>query len=238
VIAILSAMHEELHALAAGLERDMTTVVGGREFHRGRLHGHEVLLVLSGIGKVAASITATLACQHFGARRIVFTGVAGGLADGVAIGDVVIGRELLQHDLDASPIFPRFEVPLTGRSRFGADATLSDAVAAAARRCIAVRAGAAAQARLHEGLVVSGDRFVSTQAESRALRGLLPDALAVEMEGAAVAQVCEAFGVPFAVLRTISDRADDAAAHDFGRFVADVAAVYTREIVGDWLAHC
>lgn len=223
-------MHEELHALAALLERDTTTCVGARHFHRGRLHGHDVLLVLSGIGKVAASITATLACQHFEARSIVFTGVAGGLADGVAIGDVVIGRTLLQHDLDASPIFPRFEVPLTGRSRFAVDTVLADSVAAAARRHT--------PARVHEGLIVSGDRFVSTAAESAALRTLLPEALAVEMEGAAVAQVCDAFGVPFAVLRTISDRADDQAHVDFATFVAEVASVTTREIVGDWLAHC
>ena len=223
-------MHEELHALAALLDRDATTTVGARHFHRGRLHGHEVLLVLSGIGKVAASITATLVCQHFGARSIVFTGVAGGLADGVAIGDVAIGRELLQHDLDASPIFPRFEVPLTGRSRFAADAALADSVAAAARRQVA--------ARVHEGLIVSGDRFVSTAAEGAALRTLLPDALAVEMEGAAVAQACHAFGVPFVVLRTISDRADDDAAIDFASFVAEVASVATRDIVSDWLAHC
>jgi adenosylhomocysteine nucleosidase len=160
--------------------------------------------------------------------------VAGGLGDGVAIGDVVVARELLQHDLDASPIFPRHEVPGTGCSRFAADAALSDAVAAAVRRSAEV---AGHRPTLHEGLIVSGDRFVATAAESVALRRELPDALAVEMEGAALAQVCHAFGVPFAVLRTISDRADDSAAHDFTRFVADVASVYTREIVGDWLAH-
>ena len=88
---------------------------------------------------------------------------------------------------------------------------------------------------LHEGLIVSGDRFVATATESAALRGLLPDALAVEMEGAAFAQVCHDFGRPFAVLRCISDRADDSAATDFSRFIAEVAAVYTREIVAAWL---
>jgi adenosylhomocysteine nucleosidase len=159
---------------------------------------------------------------------VLFTGVAGGLGEGVAVGDVVVADTLLQHDMDASPIFPRWEVPLTGRSRFAAD------VAWAGRRLAAAahRAGHA----VHRGLVVSGDRFVSTSAESAALRGLLPDALAVEMEGAAVAQVCHDFGRAFAVMRTISDRADDAAHVDFPRFVADVASVYTREILGTWLS--
>jgi len=84
--------------------------------------------------------------------------------------------------------------------------------------------------------VISGDRFVATQAESEHLRTLLPDALAVEMEGAAVAQVCHDFARPFAVVRTISDRADDAAHGDFQRFIADVAAPYSRDIVRATLA--
>jgi adenosylhomocysteine nucleosidase len=90
--------------------------------------------------------------------------------------------------------------------------------------------------RLHTGLVISGDRFVSSAAESQALRAALPDALAVEMEGAAMAQVCADFDVPLVVMRTISDRADDTAHVDFGRFVAEVAAEYTRDIVHAALA--
>jgi adenosylhomocysteine nucleosidase len=88
---------------------------------------------------------------------------------------------------------------------------------------------------LHQGLVASGDRFVASRLQSDELRGLLPHALAVEMEGAAVAQACADFERPFAVLRTISDRADDSAHVDFTRFVREVASVYTRAIVEDWL---
>jgi adenosylhomocysteine nucleosidase len=83
----------------------------------------------------------------------------------------------------------------------------------------------------HLGLVVSGDRFVSSAVESSDLRVALPDALAVEMEGAAMAQVCADFGCPLGVLRSVSDRADDTAHVDFGRFVAEVAAEYSRDIV-------
>jgi adenosylhomocysteine nucleosidase len=148
--------------------------------------------------------------------------------------------------MDASPLFPRYEVPLTGCTRFPADKRLSDALATAALRCMGRAPELLGEAHLadfdidspvvHEGLVASGDRFVATAAESRALARGLPDALAVEMEGAALAQVCHDFGVPCAVLRTISDRADDDAHADFTRFIVEVASVYTRVIVQDWLA--
>jgi adenosylhomocysteine nucleosidase len=229
-LAILSAMHEELHALLSLIEPIERVEIAGRQFHRGQLHGRAVVLVLSGIGKVAAAATATLLVDRFAASELLFTGVAGGLHADVAVGDVVVARSLLQHDMDASPLFPRYEVPLTGRSRFDAEPARAAALADAARRCIA------AHHRVHEGLIVSGDRFVSSAGESSALRSALPDALAVEMEGAAVAQVCSDFGRPFAVLRSISDRADDAAHVDFTQFVAEVASVYTRTIVDDWLA--
>ncbi len=245
-IAIVSAMHEELHALLPLLQNPTRETLAGREFHHGLIYGQPVVLVLSGIGKVAAATTAAVLVQRFGAGSLVFTGVAGGLGAGVRVGDVVVAQQLIQHDMDASPLFPRFEVPLTGRSRFDADAVLADALAAAADRCL-LGAGpligatklaelGIQQPRLHRGLVASGDRFVSSHAESDALRAALPDALAVEMEGAALAQVCADFGRPFAVLRTISDRADDSAHVDFTRFIADVASVYTRVILADWLA--
>jgi adenosylhomocysteine nucleosidase len=219
-VAVVSAMHEELRALLQELEQAQVQRVAGRDFHSGVLAGRPVVLVLSGIGKVAAATTAALLLDRYTIDALLFTGVAGGLGTGVAVGDVVIGRELLQHDLDASPLFPRYQVPLTGRSRFAADLALSGALAAAS-----------AGERVHEGLVISGDRFVSTAAESDALRRALPEALAVEMEGAAVAQVCADFGRPFAVLRTVSDRADDSAHVDFGRFVRDVAAEVTHRVV-------
>ncbi len=234
-LAVFSAMHEELHALIPLLEGAQQVKLAGRLFHTGRMQGHEVVLALSGIGKVAAAISTTLAIQHFNARALVFTGVAGGLGDAIAIGDIVLARELLQHDIDASPLFPRYEVPLTGCSRFTASSALSDALHGAALRCIR-RGEFKGALQLHEGLVISGDSFIATAAQGAALRAALPDALAVEMEGAAVAQVCAAFGTPFAVLRTISDRADDSAHADFAAFIAEVASVVTRGVVQEWLA--
>jgi adenosylhomocysteine nucleosidase len=156
--------------------------------------------------------------------------------------------------MDASPLFPRFEVPLYGRSRFTVDDWLAARVALTAQAMLdAVLAGATeregglsqahlaafglVEPRVHRGLVVSGDRFVSSAAECETLRRALPDALAVEMEGAAVAQVCHDFGVALSVVRTISDRADDAAHVDFLRFIRDVASRYTVALVLGLLAH-
>lgn len=244
-LAIVSALHQELAALLArGHEADFERQRhAGRDFLVGQLHGVPVVLVLCGIGKVAAATTATLLAERFGVGALVFTGVAGGLGDGVKVGDLVLADTLLQHDMDASPLFPRFEVPLTGRAHFDADPALTAALAAAAAAVLTAPGhyGADAQAlgvtspALHRGLVISGDRFVSAAAECGALRRVLPAALAVEMEGAALAQVCHDLGLPFAVLRTISDRADDSAHIDFMRFIDAVAAHASAAIVGRWL---
>ena len=226
--AIVAAMHQELAAVLDLLPDEHKQPAGGRDYWVGHLHGQEVVAVLSRIGKVAAATTATALIERFAVDRIVFTGVAGGLARGVNRGDVVVADAFLQHDLDASPIFPRYEVPLYGTDRFATDAALTEQLARAVQRALH-------GTHVHRGLVVSGDRFVSSEAESRALQQALPDALAVEMEGAAFAQVCRDYGIPFAAVRTISDRADDAAHGDFLSFIDAVASRHSAAIVEAFL---
>ena len=245
-IAIVAAMQEELGALLAAMPDEQRVRIADRDFWAGHLQGQPVVAVLSRIGKVAAATTATVLLERFGVCAIVFTGVAGGLAPGVRVGDVVVASRLLQHDLDASPIFPRYEVPLTGHARFATDTAISDALATVAERLLGDPVALLGQQvvddfglhapRLHRGLVVSGDRFIARAADSEALRHDLPDALACEMEGAAVAQVCHDYRVPFAAVRTISDRADDQAHTDFLRFVAAVASRYSLALIEAWLA--
>jgi adenosylhomocysteine nucleosidase len=240
-IALVSAMHEELAEVLARMPDEQKTVVAGREFWLGHWRGHDVVAVLSRIGKVAAATTATVLLERFGVSRMVFTGVAGGLASQVNVGDVVIAREFIQHDMDASPLFPRHEVPLTGLTRFPADAALSYALAVAAPFALqdmwaSLPLGERlnldlAKAQVHQGLIASGDRFVSQTMESQDLQRALPDALAVEMECAAVAQVCHDYGVPFAAVRIISDRADDAAHVDFQRFIQSIASRYSVAVL-------
>ncbi len=244
-IGIMSALHEELSGMLQAMPDEQCQNVGDRAYWCGHWQGHDVVAVLSRVGKVAAATTATALIERFGVDRIVFTGVAGGLGSGVRVGDVVIADSFVQHDMDASPLFPRHEVPLYGRSMFDTDANLSGQLLDAAQTVLAdlgrhVQAQSIVDyalkgARCHAGLVATGDRFVSSRAESQALQLELPTALAVEMEGAAVAQVCHDYGVPFGALRTISDRADDEAHTDFVRFVSEVASHYSVAVLSQWL---
>jgi adenosylhomocysteine nucleosidase len=228
--AILSALPEEQAGVLALLQSPHCTVHAGREFWQGSMHGKPVVLALSRIGKVAAATTATALIEHFKAERMVFTGVAGGLAAKVQVGDVVLGAQYMQHDLDVSPLFARYEIPGYGRARLDADVNLI-AIISEAAPAIFKGAGGLKDINIHAGLIASGDRFVSSAAEAQALRLALPDALCVEMEGAAVAQVCCDYGVPFAAVRTISDRADDTAHLDFAQFVRDVAGPYAVRLM-------
>ena len=247
-MAIVSALAQEQHGLIGQLRNPRKLVHAGRDFWLGELHGVSVVLALSRIGKVAAATTATALIAHFGAQPVVFTSVAGGLGATVNVGDVIVATQFMQHDLDASPLFPRYQVPLYGKTRFDCDAQLTDllylaACAALADSAKADQATGAAhpfpQARVHRGLMASGDRFVCGAGESRLLKDSLADAghevLAVEMEGAAVAQVCLDYGVPFAAVRTVSDRADDSAHLDFPGFIDEVAGRYAREIIGRFM---
>jgi adenosylhomocysteine nucleosidase len=239
--AILSALAEEQHGLLEQLVDPVRVTRAGRDFWRGELLGHPVVLALSKIGKVAAATTATTLIESFGATRVVFTGVAGGVGPGIQVGDVVLATEFVQHDMDASPLFPRYELPLYERARFDCDPNLTAMLLEAANSGLTGDSGhfhqniLRANGTIHAGLIASGDRFVSAATEVRALLDGLQAAgfapLAVEMEGAAVAQVCFDYGVPFAAVRTISDRADDQAHVDFPRFVAEVASRYALAII-------
>ena len=230
--AILSALPEEQSGLHELLQDKEYIRHAGRDLWRGTLHGKPVVLALSGIGKVAAATTTAALIERFGVQRVVFVGVAGGLAARVRVGDLVVGTEYLQHDMDASPLFPKYEIPLYARSRFAADAELFAIVSEAAHAVFApADASKDQQTTVHKGLIVSGDRFVSSTAEALALQAALPDALCVEMEGAAVAQVCFDYALPFVALRSISDRADDSAHRDFPEFLREVAAPVARALI-------
>ena len=134
--AILSALPEEQSSLVALLQAPQRRVHAGRVFGTGMLHGKSVVLALSGIGKVAAATTATALIERFGVARIVFTGVAGGVGDGVRVGDVVVAQDYVQHDMDASPLFPRWELPGYARARLACDVALSALLLEAARFCV------------------------------------------------------------------------------------------------------
>lgn len=237
MIGIIAAMREELAAIveAAAAEGPVRAeTVAGVRLEHGTLAGRDVVLAQSGIGKVAAATTATLLCERVDALLMV--GTAGGIGDGVGPGDVVVATATLQHDFDARPLWPRWVLPSLGMDRIPTDPALAAVLFAAAEQvCAQHRTDLAALGLVspsaHRGLIASGDVFVATAEGWGRLRSDLPDALAVEMEGAAVAQVCHAAGVPFGLVRTISDRADADAALDFPVFLRAVAAPYAHDLV-------
>jgi adenosylhomocysteine nucleosidase len=241
-LGIISALHQEQEGLVEAMQGPAKVIHGMRDYALGQLWGIDAVCVLSRIGKVAAAMTATMLVEKFGVTHILFTGVAGGGDAGVRVGDIVIAESLVQYDMDARPLFPRFEVPLTGLSHFPSDVQLSKQLAGAARHFLEqefatvfdageCREFRLARPRVHRGLIGSGDQFVSSRSHLTQLNSSLSGLLAVEMEGAAVAQVCFELGVPFAVIRTVSDNANEDAATDFMRFVKTVAARYAFHIV-------
>jgi len=239
MIGVIGAMPEELAAVIDVVHAEEVIELGGRQYHRGHYAGEPVVCVVSRIGKVAAAATTAILLERFAPRAVVMTGLAGGVDPRLAIGDIVIADRLIHHDLDARPLFARHVVPLLGVAELTADVALSDRLAAAAGAFEpppAVVALGITAPRTWRGLVASGDQFFSSVAAVAALRALLPDTLAVEMEGAAVAQVCHEHGVPFAVARVISDTADHRAAVDFARFLAEACGPYAHALIAGALA--
>lgn len=240
-LGIISALAEEQQGLVEAMRGPAKLIHGMREYWAGTLWEIDAVCVLSRIGKVAAAMTATTLVEKFGVTHILFTGVAGAGDKTVRVGDIVVAEALVQHDMDASPLFPRFEVPLTGQTHFQPDQNLSLRLSRAAHDFLerdfleTIQDGERQafrldQPRVHRGLVASGDQFLNDGAHVNSLNDALPGLVAVEMEGAAVAQVCYELGVPCAVLRTISDNANEHAAIDFMRFVKSVAAQYAFHI--------
>lgn len=212
--AVIGAMAEEVALLRAALRGPAAGGSGPFEWLSGELSGTRVLLSECGVGKVnAAALTQALLAA--GAARVVFTGVAGAVDPTLAVGDVVISVDAVQHDVDVSALgYEPGDVPGSGRV-WTADEALRVAAVAAARDLPGVR--------VVEGRVASGDRFVADPAAVASLRARL-GAACVEMEGAAVAQVCAAWGVPFVIVRSVSDTADHGAEVDFRAFTGLAAA--------------
>lgn len=217
---IIGAMPEELAALLELLSQPTRSQEGAFTLTRGRLDSHPVLVAQCGIGKVnAAALTAVLILK--GAKRLIFTGVAGAVDPDLAVGDLVISRDAVQHDLDVTALgYARGQVP--GEALYWpADSYLQTIALEAAQSIPGVKAVL--------GRIASGDQFVASAERVRWLRESL-QATCVEMEGAAMAQVCAKWGVPFVIIRSISDTADHSASLDFREFTP-LAAERAKQVV-------
>jgi adenosylhomocysteine nucleosidase len=243
-IGIIGAMQQEIAALLVEMNQKQETVQGGRTFYEGTLYGKEVVLVFSRWGKVAAATTATQLILDFKVDLIVFTGIAGGLAHGLHVGDVVIARRLYQHDMDARPLLPQYEIPLSGKMYFESPARYTAKANAAVSRFLETNIQFNQKLRdfgIHfpkvlVGDIASGDQFVSSLEEKQTILHGLPSVACVEMEGAAVAQVCSDFEIPVLLIRTISDEADEHAHHSFEVFLEQLAPEYAHYILKELFA--
>jgi len=213
-IGIIGAMEEEVTLLRDKIENRQTLNIGGSEIYTGTLHGTEIALLKSGIGKVAAAMGATLLLEHCQPDVIINTGSAGGLAPTLKVGDIVVSDEARYHDVDVTAF--GYEIgQLPGcPAGFKADEKLI----AAAEECIGQL-----QLNAVRGLIVSGDAFINGSVMLAKIRHNFPQAIAVEMEATAVAHVCHNFGIPFVVVRAISDVADQQSHISFDEFLAVAA---------------
>lgn len=229
MIGIIGAMEEEVRLLRASLSGAATTRAGGLEFHRGTLSGKEVVLLRCGIGKVNAAVGCALLVDRFAPEFVVNTGSAGGLGSGLTFGDVVVSDALAQHDVDVTAFgYAPGQVPGLPAA-FPAAAAL---VERAERAVDELKARGALSGTLSRarGMIASGDLFVHEPAAIASIRARFPAVLAVEMEGAAIAQVCALFAVPFVAIRALSDVAGKESPLKFDEFLP-LAARNSSEIV-------
>ena len=220
-IALIGAMPPEISLLQESLQNLRSEHMADFDIYCGEYAGKNVVLALSGIGKVNAALSTALVLQHH-PDFVINTGSAGGLGSGLKVGDVVIGTQTAHHDVDVTAFgYAIGHVPRMP-ARFESDPAL----------CAAAEKAAAAfeHAAVHRGLIVSGDQFVHSSESVAEVRRHFPDAQAVEMEAAAIAQSCHRFGVPCVVARAISDLADEEADTSFETFLK-TASVHSAKMV-------
>ncbi|HJV77566.1 MAG TPA: 5'-methylthioadenosine/adenosylhomocysteine nucleosidase [Paludibacter sp.] len=243
LLGIMGAMPEEMDKIIAAITNKQIVERGSRVYYRGDLYGQEVVAVFSRWGKVAAATTATNMILDFKVDRIIFTGVAGAISPQLNVGDIVIGQRLFQHDMDARPLMRRFEIPLTGKTSYETPQQNVDTMAQAVHNFLKnnkeFRKILAEQNIINPkmliGDIASGDLFISSTEMKQALIKNLPSVLCAEMEGAAVAQVCDDYGVPLIVVRVISDTADEEAHISAIGFVNQHAGDYSLSILKEYI---
>lgn len=212
LLGVLGAMEPEVEAIRDALTEPRIERHLGYDVVVGRLAGLPVALVQCGVGKVNAAL-ATAAAASAGATALLFVGVAGGLGVGVHVGDVVIARDLVQHDIDVTSMGLEPGRLLGEPGEWPTDGELTD---------LLTEVASGLGVTVHTGRIASGDQFIADAAAADRIRATF-GAIATEMEGAAVAQAAARLGIPLALARWISDTADEGAVADFPSFLAHAA---------------
>ncbi|MFP3029445.1 MAG: 5'-methylthioadenosine/S-adenosylhomocysteine nucleosidase [Arsenophonus sp.] len=195
-IAIIGAMEQEVALLRKQIDAQLALSLGGCEIYYGKFDDLDIALLKSGIGKVSAALGTTLLIEHFSPKFIINTGSAGGLIPTLHVGDIVVSTEVCYHDVNITAFGYQPGQMAQCPATFKADKKLIELT----KKCIE-------KLDLHavRGLICSGDSFINGAKELTYIRQTFPTAIAVEMEGSAIGHVCHQFGIPFVIVRAISD---------------------------------
>ena len=219
MIGIIAAMNVEMEALRSHIKNPVSETISGVNFVRGTLNGHEVVTAVCGIGKVFAALCAQTMILRYSPECIINTGVAGTLSSRLSIGDIAVSSCVVQHDMDTSAIGdPVGLISGINLVELPADEALAGRLSSCASRL---------GINTLSGPIASGDQFVASAERKRFISDTF-GAIACEMEGAAIGQVCHVNSVPFCILRAISDSADGSSHMDYPSFVQIAAAQSVR----------
>ncbi|AIL31985.1 5'-methylthioadenosine/adenosylhomocysteine nucleosidase [Basilea psittacipulmonis] len=221
-IAIIGAMQKEIEILKQALSNRQTHQFGAIQIDTGRYANKDIILCLSGIGKVNASIATSLAIECFKPDCVINTGSAGGIGSGLKVGDVVIGATVAHHDVDVTAFgYDYGQVPALPTRYHSSEQLLMTAQTAAQHFD---------NAQVKTGLIVSGDSFIHSKEQIHTIHHHFNDAQAVEMEAASIAQTCHVLNTPFVIIRAISDSADEKADISFEEFLT-IASKHSSQMV-------
>ena len=225
MLGIIGAMDQEVNILKEKMEVKKIDKRASMEFYVGILNGKDVVIVKCGVGKVNAAVCTQILADKFDVEAVINTGVAGGLYKDIEIGDIVISKDAVQHDVDATVFgYKVGEIPRMDTSYFEAD---KDLIELAKKTCEEVNP----DINCYVGRVVSGDQFISDNDKKHYLINEF-DGYCAEMEGAAMAQAAHLNQIPFIVLRAISDKADQEAAGSYEEFEKAAIKHIVRLVLG------
>ncbi|MGT2742469.1 5'-methylthioadenosine/adenosylhomocysteine nucleosidase [Streptococcus plurextorum] len=209
-IGIIAAMEEEMRTLLPHLKESVTEQVLGKDYYLGRIEQHDLVIVQSGIGKVMSAMSVAILAHHFQVDVVINTGSAGAVADQLQIGDVVVASSLAYHDVDVTAFGYAYGQMAGQPLFFESNRHLVEAFERALKK---------QELPSHIGLIATGDSFVASQDRIDHIKSHFPEVLAVEMEGAAIAQAAQNVGKPFVVVRAMSDTANHDANISFDEFI-------------------
>lgn len=207
---IIGAMDEEIELLKKKMTNKQEIEIASVLFIEGKLNDNEIILLKSGIGKVNAAMATTILLERFEPTHVINTGSAGGFSNKLEVGDIVIGKEVVHHDVDVTAFDYKYgQVPNMPAS-FPADNILIDKINTVLNDL---------SIKSEIGLIATGDSFMSDPKRVAAVKKKFPNMIAAEMEGAAIAQVCYQYQVPFVIIRALSDIAGEKSSISFNEFL-------------------